>query len=433
MLYLLIQHKERKISMKLLSSFLALFDLKTKQKAFFNFCIFFLLSFYFFGIWFSSNIYPWNYLTIAIVLLISIFMSLYMILFKKLFLNSIIVLFLLFIFLTIFSNLINNVDLTKRVLLNFLFCSLIYMYAYKNTNNIKIMLVSFLLGSLLFYFFYIGTYFKEIISFSFDERLGSDFDNLNTIARCFSFNSLIYFFLFFKKKKYYLIPLFLLSFLLCMACGSISNLLCIILSIFIFIFLTGTKKQKILFTLFSVIILIVAFFILQLPNMEYFKNRIYGIITSFLGIDLGVRNDGSATARFVLLLDGFKLFLERPIFGFGEGQIQLFTHGKGSYSHNNVVELLASYGLFTFLIFEFFLFAPIFQKDNRKGNEILLPVLIFMIIFQFFLVTYYLKVEVFFIAIALANTHFKKDYYFALDIKKIIRNINNFFVKRLKK
>jgi O-antigen ligase len=142
-------------------------------------------------------------------------------------------------------------------------------------------------------------------------------------------------------------------------------------------------------------------------------------------------DDGSSEQRLNLIIDGIRLWSERPFFGWGANEYRYINKVTyDCYSHNNFIELLANFGLLGFFLFyfiHFYLFRKLLKlrKMNQRNDEInwLLLMLFSLLLVDMTFVTFYNKIYFIVLAFILANTmHLEK--YFKLK-KKLTKNEND--------
>ena len=165
------------------------------------------------------------------------------------------------------------------------------------------------------------------------------------------------------------------------------------------------KSKKYIFwlTLFGTIIL--GFAIIQIPALDYFKRRVYGIINTIFGVETG-SYDPSSSYRLQLANEAYFLFFRKPLFGFGPGQVTEYA-SISTYAHNNIAELLANYGLFGFLTFQSLFFVPLIIAIKKKPENSILIILwlLHRIILQFNSIFYYSKIMYFILGFVFANIY----------------------------
>ena len=390
-----------------------------------------LIVLYCFVMWSFSSRRPWNYVEIGLAAILSTLLIVHCFLENKFKINIYVILSMLFCLLSSVSYLFNikYSSFPRTIFMLFFLGVLVYQFASFNKFHFEITVFSVFVGSLLFYILYIIKYNTSLFNFSSFERLGMDFDNQNSIARCFVVVGLLSIYYLLKYKIYPLAIVSILSFYLCLTTGSISNLLCFLLCAFVLLLASFKKKGKLITTISFVLAIVVIIVIIQMPFAKYFKDRIVNIIYTLFGGNQG-RVDASTYDRFILAIDAFNLFLDRPLFGYGYNSTHLYTSGTGLFSHNNLIELLSNFGFFAFLVYEFMIIYPLIcmRKLKKKTGDIetIWPINVFLLIFQIFLVTFYLKIDCLLVPILFACLS-KYDYMYVISfsnkhllIKKVL-------------
>jgi len=371
------------------------FSGKTKtQSIIFCLCIFFI-SLYCFSMWSFGSRTFWNYVNILICGLMLLLIIVYQLLYSDIRFDVFFVFLFIFCLIILISSAVNLVfdHINKTVFLMAIFGFGFYQFA-REKENLKIAMLALLIGGTGFVLFYIFIYWKSLLSFNFSNRLGDYFDNQNEVAKNFVFLGIISLYLVFFKRKWFMLLYYLLMFYLLSSTGSISNLISFAFVSGIVVLFSVRPKNRIYVVLVFAFLAIIGFVIIQLPIFSYFKNRIYDIIIT-LSSGGDVASDASAGQRLEFALDSLSLFLSRPLFGFGFDSVRFFTLYPGSPAHNNFAELLGDLGIIGFLSFEIIIIYPFFviMKNKEKNRFLFLSFLIYIFIFQFFLVTYYTKIE----------------------------------------
>jgi O-antigen ligase len=132
-------------------------------------------------------------------------------------------------------------------------------------------------------------------------------------------------------------------------------------------------------------------------------------------------DDGSSEQRLNLIVDGIRLWTERPFFGWGTNEYRFINKVTyDCYSHNNFIEILVNFGLLGFFLFyfiHFYLFKKLLKlkKLNQRNDEVnwLLLMLFSLLIIDITFVTYYNKIYFLVLAFILANT-MKLEKYFKI-------------------
>lgn len=174
--------------------------------------------------------------------------------------------------------------------------------------------------------------------------------NINTIAIRLTFSIIISLYLIkgsSKKMSITYLGYISVASLLVILLGSRRSILILVLcSSFFMIFSSKNIVKKIKWALFSLLLVIFVFYImLNVPALYNIIGRRF--INMLHGITSGSPIDQS---RNELIQIGLKLFVEKPLWGWGVGNYA-FVSGMGVYSHNNYIELLSTVGLLGFLLY----------------------------------------------------------------------------------
>jgi len=180
------------------------------------------------------------------------------------------------------------------------------------------------------------------------DRLGKIVDvNSNRLGIVLSYASISAIYLSITLRKYkYLFPLPLFITLILLT-GSRKSLFAVGIAI-ILIMLLYSKDIKKLFSrliIASGILYGMYFLIMTIPTLY----KIIGRRVESIGIFNGTL-DASMVTRTTMLQEGFDLFLEKPIVGYGLENYRLLSIYE-TYSHSNYIELLTSVGIIGTLIY----------------------------------------------------------------------------------
>ena len=110
--------------------------------------------------------------------------------------------------------------------------------------------------------------------------------------------------------------------------------------------------------------------------------------------------DTSTVQRASLLQEGYRLFKERPLLGWGTGQFRWVNQVHyGFYSHNNFIEIAVNHGIIALVLFyssHGMILTQLYQLKSRFRSNLELKWLMYMVCVLFLLdmayVTYYNKV-----------------------------------------
>ncbi len=370
-----------------------LFAMPRFQRAFYIVCLC-LITLYGFSLFAFSGRAFWNYVNMGIGIVMAICLLAYEFLYHEIRVDDYALLAFMFCWLALFSSLINGVGsgISKSLYTQTAFALVLFQFV-KERDHLRDALLAILIGGTCFAVYYVIHYRNDLLHFNLNSttaRLGGFFDNENNVGRDFVFLGMISFYLVICKKQWWMLLYTLAMLFLALSTGSISNLLCFVVAAFIMGLIVAKGKWRwavlgIAAGLFAVFVLL-----LQLPQFSYFNRRITNMLASLFG---GGSGDTSANERFELARDAFLFFLDSPILGHGYNYVAQRT--VGGFAHNNFAEILADYGLFALAFYETMLLLPILRLRKGKGSleKLLLGLLTYLFIFQFFLVTYYTKLD----------------------------------------
>lgn len=356
--------------------------------------------------------------------------------------NGLIILFIVYELIRILKK--GKVKKIKEIITLILFvviCGFSYLYSYNPTDTlakVKTMIILvFLLISILKFLENDECnfeYFLKIIAFSgilscvymflnSEWKSGIRVDNIigdsNQVGAylAYSFSVLFYLYKSKKVKSIYAISGMILIFCCNIISGSRSALLVTFLGAVIFSFMT-IKKNK---TMILKIIGIVFISIVGLYGLYYLimnNETLYQIIgnrfVSFFEIISGKQssiNETSTQTRAYLISLAWNMFTRNPgtiLFGNGIGYFASYwvsVGGRYAFCHNNYLELLSGVGIIgTILYYYTYIKTLIIQMKEYKTNHsdksaLCLVILIQIFLMHWFVVFYYQKCEMLFLAI----------------------------------
>ena len=302
----------------------------------------------------------------------------------------------------------------------------VFLWCSRDSKNIKKYYVLLITACGIFGAIVLVTCFNDLISPNIESRsFGSVFGNANDLARKLCFCTLLFLSGFFKWKRK---VLFLLSFLagivtsyMIILTGSLSNFLFLILT-WLLCLLFGFGKKKWMAVLLLLILICLFVLLINVPQFSYFKNRLISFLNDFGNAGSG----GSTNLRVAAAISGLRLFIQRPLFGYGYSGVSL---NYAIMSHNNIVELLADFGLLCALAFELILIIPFFRikRVSKQNKFLVVATLTYLFLNQFFLVEFDEKADMIFIGFLYACLS-ENDYFFSKSLfskrKFIIKFIN---------
>lgn len=336
-----------------------------------------------------QDIYPFNLVLIGLVGLFSVLTVLYCFLYGTIIFDRYVLMIVLFVAIQLLSTAVNGFKtFSKNGLLMGMMSIVIYEWTKQKEGKGKKLLLATTLGGLIFIVHFIIVYRNSL--FSLSSRLGSYFGNENDIGRHLAIITLLFVVFAYQYKDIYsrIAGIFfsIISFYLMALTGSVSNLLVVSFLLYFFaVWLIWKKNRKISLAV-AVAIPLLAIGILFLPFMEYYRGRLSDMFASlFSGTSSG---DDSFNWRLKASMYALRIWISNPLLGGGYGAVY---SSYLSMSHNNIAEILASFGIFALIIEEVILFLPLF-KDRLNTPSVFL-VVSYIIIFQLFLVSYNSKIE----------------------------------------
>ncbi len=232
-------------------------------------------------------------------------------------------------------------------------------------------------------------YRSNIIHPNFSKRIGGYFDNQNEIALNLALCMILLFSFGLETKEWYLraggIFFSLIAFYFVVLTGSVSTVLAITIVFFVSIPFFFKKHRWVVFLIEAALVALGVIVIFNVPAFSYYAKRISGMLSS-LGLESG-SGDSSFESRYYSIVVGLRVFLENPLFGAGNEAVY---RNYNITAHNNFAQVLASYGIFTFIAHEGVILLPLFKtrKSKEPYRKLVLPLSLFMFLFQFFLFTF---------------------------------------------
>lgn len=400
---------------------------------FWNFVLDFLFftTIVFFLLFDSSNLYILSWIIFIVFTLVLLIL---LILNRGILIDNSFLISFLIIFIMLLSFVFNGARAFNftNVFLLILFNIFYQYFVYKKSLSkiINIFFLAIITFALVFFIMHV----KEIFKGDF-ERIGGQFANVNTVGFYFTIGALISLYLGLFQKKYLMLFLFFVFVYLGFATGSKKVFMSVFTLSLLAITLFFGKKRFPITILISFLFVVSLFVFISIPQFSYFKDRLIDFIN---GLFKEGGTDGSTINRLEMYKDGFKLFLYKPFLGWGfHGVVResIFQ----SYSHNNFTEILANFGLFAFLLFQFLVLFPLFrsayfikQYQSIKRKETILIILLstFVFVTQFGMVIIDSKIS--FIILAIINipcdikTYSKQTYVFSLKKLKKKMLLGNF-------
>lgn len=253
----------------------------------------------------------------------------------------------------------------------------------------KAVLACACIGAIGYLLLFAFIYHSSILHPNFSSRIGDYFDNQNEVGQNSALCAILLLGVGLSLKEWYLkiIAVFfsLLSFYFTLLTGSVSSFLVLSIATLVSLPFYFKKRKWVIAIAEAVVIILGITVIFTVPSFSYYSSRITSILSSF-GIGSG-KGDSSAEGRFTAAIYGLRIFIEHPLFGAGYNAV---NRSYALVAHNNFVEVLADFGIFAFLAHESTIVIPLvkLQKDGSPYKKVILPFLLFALLFQFFLFTF---------------------------------------------
>lgn len=146
-------------------------------------------------------------------------------------------------------------------------------------------------------------------------------------------------------KKYFL--LFIMCLLVSLCTGSKKTIVIVAFAVVFLLIKAG--KNKIRTILFLLLLLIVGCW--AVFNVDFLYDALGSRIDNWIYAEtVGFESTQTDMVRFGMREKAFMMFLEKPLFGHGCEAFRVLS-GYGTYSHNNYVEILSSYGIIGFALY----------------------------------------------------------------------------------
>lgn len=316
--------------------------------------------------------------------------------------------------------------LGKNVMTAYLTCAWIfasYFWAYSQYQawiNVKTMWQIFILFFLVYNLFYerkdahdffikslyiagialigytIYTYgFSEIIkmmSQSSNVRLGGAISQANVFGMQHATTSLMsfYYLLYKRKHRMFHTLILIITFVLAMSSGSRKAILIICIGILYLIYKKYGIRQvyKLIFIVAIAVFVFIA--VMQLPMFETIRTRMEGAAN----VLQGGNGEASAEIRLNMITDGWSLFKERILTGYGATNYAYVSRFR-TYAHNNFIEILVDFGLIGFVLYYLIYLEALKNLWSAKSDagKALLCVFLVRFMMEMAMVTYYNKLN----------------------------------------
>ena len=174
--------------------------------------------------------------------------------------------------------------------------------------------------------------------------------NVNTVGYNFGIASMFTMWWYCHEKKWYKFILFLLFSFVMLLTGSKKVLIILLLDfILLFMYDRGHAGR---WLKFGIAFVAVAYLLFNIPLFyDVMGHRVEAMISTLLYGSNTSLYSYSTDVRDIMIEEGIKLFLNKPVFGGGWAYFYANTSTSYSYSHSNYVELLCSFGVVGTLIY----------------------------------------------------------------------------------
>ena len=300
-----------------------------------------------------------------------------------------------------------------------------YLSYAENTEHFMMCLfISGLIGSVYILGYYgIEGYKKLLLE---GERVGTEITNVNTIGLNMAYTVVIGFYYGYIKKKRYAYFLILLPVILSLGSGSRKALTLLVAGVALILLMEYRKNVSLLkffkVVLAGAVLVAVVYWLSTLPAFETIFNRFDTMLES------GSKRDNSSVVREKMIEAGWDYFKKHPLTGVGIGNSNYVTYhyvGRNTYLHNNFIELLASIGIFGFMIYYsmyIYILINLFTlsaKEETTTALVLFVIILMTLVLDYGMVSYYDKTTYIYLTAAAAEVYVLKRKLREKDKEKI--------------
>lgn len=216
--------------------------------------------------------------------------------------------------------------------------------------------------------------------------------DVNVVADCMGILLILVFYYYLQEKSKFaaILTMFVLVFMFLTGSKRIAFVIIILL---IMVWPYAKKKLNVLLIV-SLVFLVGLYLVFE---SSFFYNLIgYRFVDMYLQL-IGQGSTAyytSTNARFGMIIEGFKVFLSKPVFGGGMGYYssQSTTWGYYNYSHCNYVEMLCTFGVvgtFVFYSSYFYIIKVIRNRRNEiDGSFVVICMLALMLLIDWVAVSF---------------------------------------------
>lgn len=246
-----------------------------------------------------------------------------------------------------------------------------------------ILIAGFAMCLLLIAFYGFGTYLEAIRG---NGRIGSDFENVNTIGGSAAYVALACWYkVLYEKKKIYL-GVILVPVIIILGAGSRTAILIALIGIITMSIcyvnsMKGSKKIK--YGLFAVLVLIVILVLAPSFRQLSFLNSTFERFDVMIASMTGKTTQLGSTVYRIKMIDvGWDMFLYSPIWGNGINGTRIWLQSSGvpyTVLHNNYIELLADLGVLGFIAY-YYVYVWMLKTLTKRVVDIRIKGLCFSLI-----------------------------------------------------
>lgn len=364
-----------------------------KKILFYSIVVFLFL--YVFSIPAFSGRPTWFVLSYFLIGILTITVMSYTFLYTKFILNKRLLLPTLFVVFSLVGTIIFSHEFRIWLTLLMMLATLvIFYYSFVAINNNRLIFKIIVLAFFAFGIYFAVIYRNQIISLQLtSSRLGTYFDNVNTIGFYFAigFTLSLFLALFYVKKiewLFYFAALFF--FTLGFFTGSRAFLFVVAIGAIVTMYYKF-RNHKLIFLIGLIVLISLFFVIINIPKLAFLKEQFDRTLYTLFGIG-DYKVDGSTVQRAIWPGYAFYLGGRTLICGYGCGGFSIYS-GIGTYSHNNFAEVMCNFGIIGFVLFNLSYILPLIRSLGVKNPDLyLVPVLFFVFFLRsFFGVIYYSK------------------------------------------
>lgn len=125
--------------------------------------------------------------------------------------------------------------------------------------------------------------------------------------------------------------------------------------------------------------IILVVLVLTIPQLSPISDRIFSFLLTIFGNKSGdpTTSDSSTVFRLNMIINGFEMFLRKPLFGFGVEGFSAYGGMNEGWSHNHFSEMLCNFGVIGTFFFHFPLIVPLFFQRKKENTIVAMLIGIF--------------------------------------------------------